>query len=198
MVVTQEKDPETQKVLRDIIENISTLKGDIGNIRDRALLVSMALSAGIIKLDANGNIANANPPSDPAFSTDSVTSQSITVVDDRVQFDATGGKATGTYILDLTLPTNAIIQRAWYEVTTAFTGVGASVALGITTDDTNGILAPTAVGSLGVGFGDGIQDGAAANFSNETAAYRTIEAVVSGAALTAGVLDLYVRYYLTN
>jgi len=55
----------------------------------------------------------------------------------KAQFDATGSdKVIGTYGLGVTIPGNAIILRAYYDVLTTFTSAGdtATIALGVPTD----------------------------------------------------------------
>jgi hypothetical protein len=120
----------------------------------------------------------------------------------RVIWDFTddGGTVAGTP-LDLAgrLPNNAVVTRGYYEVVTAVTGGASSIAIGIDTDDVNGLLAPTGIGSAGtLGFHDLIQDGALANFSTKTTASRPIEFDVTGADLTAGRLVIFLEYIISE
>lgn len=123
-----------------------------------------------------------------------------------LKFDATSGKAIGTYNLvqlngeAFTLPDNARVLSADYEVQTTFTSAtdAATISLGIATDDVAGLLAAVAI-STGTPFDAGIKDGIpnhqASTYSEKTtAATRTIDAVVAVEALTAGVLVVILDY----
>lgn len=114
---------------------------------------------------------------------------------------ATDGGAVGDIVLRGSgLPSNARVTRTYYEVTTAFTSGGsATIALNIPTDDAAGLLAATAIGTAGTaGAHDGIQDGAAANFSELTTAVRVPTMSVGTADLTAGALVLVLEYEVFN
>ena len=120
----------------------------------------------------------------------------------RVTYDfaTDGGTVAGTPTsLAQSLPDNAIVTRGFYEVTAGFTS-GTSTgefALGIVTDDTNGLLAPLVVTSLGTGYGELIQDGAASNFSNKTTASRAIQFDVTTEDLTAGTMVIFLEYVIS-
>lgn len=121
----------------------------------------------------------------------------------RATFDATAGKSTAAHGLGVTLPDNAIVTRAWYEVITTFTSAAdtATIALGVPTDGAAGIKAAVAIGDGGnpwdAGNHDGIQDGAAANFLAKLTAARELTATVAVQALTAGKLILYCEYVVS-
>jgi hypothetical protein len=124
------------------------------------------------------------------------------------KFDATAGKATGTYNFvdpttgeDIVLPINAIVTDGFYKVTTTFTSAGAdagTIALGIATDDAAGLKAAVAISNGANPWDAGtfaiIQDGAVANFSEITTADRKVNAVVATQALTAGVMLICLKY----
>jgi hypothetical protein len=122
----------------------------------------------------------------------------------KATFDATGGKAAAAHGLGVSLPDNAIVTRAWYEVLTTFTSSGdnATIQLGIPTDDAAGIKAAVAIDDGGnpwdAGLHEGIQDGAASNFSTKTTASRELTATVAVEALTAGKLILFCEYVVTG
>lgn len=122
-------------------------------------------------------------------------------------FDATGGKAIGTYNLvdpvtgsDAVLPANAIVTDGFYVVGTTFTSAtdAATISLGIATNDVAGLKAAIAISNGANPWDAGnkviIQDGAIANFSEITTAERKLEAIVAVEALTAGVLKLCLKY----
>lgn len=117
------------------------------------------------------------------------------------EFNAAGGLAVGSHNIEgLSLPENAIVTLAWYDVLDAFTSGGAAtIAFSIPTDDAEGIKAATAIGS---GFTLGqhacIQTGSVANFSEKTTAERIIQADVGTDALTAGLLRLFVQYSVSG
>ena len=115
-------------------------------------------------------------------------------------FTDDGGTVAGTPVdLSGRLPNNAVVTRGYYEVVTAVTGGASSIAIGIDTDDVNGLLGPTAIGTAGtLGFHDLIQDGALANFSTKTTASRPIEFDVTGADLTAGRLVIFLEYVVSE
>lgn len=119
----------------------------------------------------------------------------------KARFDATGGKAVGSYNLtgDFLIPTGAKITQSFFQVVTAPTSGGAAtVAFGIPTDDVAGIKAATAIASWTTGAPiAGIQTAPTAATEITTAA-RALQADVGTADLTAGVIDLYYAYILVN
>lgn len=119
---------------------------------------------------------------------------------------ATDGGAQGTINLrGGTLPDNAIIDRAWYEVTTTFTdgaSDSATIALGVATNDATGIVSATAISAMGdiwdAGVHAGIDPSTAADFTTKTTAERNIIATVGTADLTAGALVLHVEFKVSE
>jgi hypothetical protein len=106
----------------------------------------------------------------------------------------------GTVVLGY-IPENAVITNSRYNVRVRPAEASAgtvSVSFGIQTDDTTGIKATTLVtdSSWDTGWHDAIQDGTAANFTNETTAIRAARAAITGADLTAGQMDVYVSYLM--
>jgi hypothetical protein len=138
-------------------------------------------------------------------STDTNIKKSVVLV-----FDATGGKAVGSYDLkDINgnpfyLPQYSTVVRAEYKVKTTFASAGAdagTIALGIPTDDVAGIKAAIAISNGAnpydaAGFVATIQDGAVSNYSEETTDERAIQATVAVQNLTAGKLYLVVDYVI--
>lgn len=142
------------------------------------------------------------------------TLMSVTAVQYRdavVRFDATGGgKVAGTYDLvdaytgaALELPINAVIVDGFARAKTTFTSAtdAATIALSIATDDVAGLKAAIAISNGANPWDTGIntaliQTGAAANFAEKTTAKRKIQAVVAVETITAGVLDVFVRYVI--
>jgi len=126
----------------------------------------------------------------------------------RVTFDPSTNASERTvaaHSSTVTLPDNAIVTRAWYEVLTTFTSAAdtATISIGIDTDDAGGIVVAVAINDgsnpWDAGYHEGIQDGAAANFSTKTtAADRTIDFTVAVQALTAGKLVLFLEYVVSD
>lgn len=114
---------------------------------------------------------------------------------------ATSGGAVSTISLDQGIPDNAVITRAWYEVLTPPTSSGAAtIALGVATNDADGIKTATAYNdaSFNAGFHDGTPDGTATNFTTKTTASRKIVLVIAGANLTAGKIKVYAEFIVSE
>jgi hypothetical protein len=100
---------------------------------------------------------------------------------------------------ELLLPARAVVTRAYYfvEVTcTSATDAGEG-ALSIPTDDADGLLAAVAISAAAdwdAGWHDCIQDGAAANFSEQCTAARKPHLVISVEDFTAGEVRLFLEY----
>ena len=101
-----------------------------------------------------------------------------------------------------TLPDNAVVVKAWYEVITAFTSGGsATVALGIATDDAVGIKAALAFDNAGYdvdGLKACIQDGAIGNVSEKTTDIRSLIMTIATADLTAGKMYFWCDYIVSE
>jgi predicted RecA/RadA family phage recombinase len=118
-------------------------------------------------------------------------------------FDVDTG-AIGSYYGDA-LPDNAVVLHSSYEVLTTLTSAtdAATGALGVETDDVAGLLAAIAISNganpWDAGYFDGIQDGAAANFSvKTTAAGRRLQFDVAVEALTAGKFIAWAQWVVTG
>jgi hypothetical protein len=137
-------------------------------------------------------------------------------------YDVTGGDsgAIGAHGLGVYLPTKAIITKAWVDVVTTFTdGVDDSATIALHAQSANDIVAAIAVsdstnvwdaGMHGskIGFpnfgADAAHDSAvevaalfAGSYLKLTAA-REITATVAVAAVTAGKMNVYVEYTLSD
>lgn len=123
------------------------------------------------------------------------------------QFDATGGKNTGTYQLTdpatgavVKLPTGAVITRSFYRNKITFTSAddSATIALGVETDAAAGIKAAIAISNganaYDAGNVEGLSLGTAASFAAITTGERALIAVVAVQALLTGKLVLVVEY----
>ena len=124
----------------------------------------------------------------------------------RVTYDfAEHGGAQGVISLGVTLPDNAIITRAWYEVITTLQSAtdAATVSIDIPADDVAGIVAAIAISDVSnpwdAGLFEAIQDGTVANFSTKTTAARELQITVAGGEdITAGKFILFAEYVVSD
>lgn len=108
---------------------------------------------------------------------------------------AVHGGAVGDIPLDLDLPPNAVVYDGLVDVITAPTSGGAAtVALKI--EGAADLLAATAISSV-TGQLDTVPNGAAAN-AVKTTDTRTLTVTVATAALTAGKMNIFLKYYLSD
>lgn len=137
----------------------------------------------------------------------------------KVTFDATGGKAIGTYSLGLLIPKGALVTDVFYNVRTTFTTAASdtgTIAIGLQAD--NDVVSAIAVSDAGNVWDAGIRGGlvgapALGSASNNIVvgtpilytaakaasvlgltAHRELTLKVAVQALTAGVMDIYVSY----
>lgn len=121
-------------------------------------------------------------------------------------FDATGGKAVGSYDVvspgsssALKIPKYAVIRKVLVAVKTTFTSAGSDAGtIQLKTEQgPHDIVAAVAISDAGnpwdAGLHDTIQDGDIAN-SLSLQAGGKVKAVVAGQALTAGKLILVIEY----
>ena len=122
----------------------------------------------------------------------------------RATYDFTvDGGTAGTFGLGVTLPDNAIIVRAFYEVGTTFQSAtgpdNATVAITIPTDgDLEVASAINAATDWDEGFHDCVtkgSDGTASEFLKLTAA-REISLVIGVEDITAGALTVFIEYVI--
>lgn len=125
----------------------------------------------------------------------------------RATYDfAEHGGAVSTIGLGVTLPDNAIVTRAWYEVLTALLTAGAphdaTVSIDIPVDDVAGILAAIAISDgttpWAIGLHDAIQDGTLAAFAEKTTAAREISITIGVEAVTAGKFIIFAEYIISD
>ena len=126
----------------------------------------------------------------------------------RATYDySVDGGAVSTIGLGVTIPDNAIVTRTYYEVITTLTSNAANdaatIALDIPTDDAAGLVAATAISAGGdiwdAGYHDGVQDGAATNFSVKTTAARELSVTIGVEAIDApGIVVFFCEYVVTE
>lgn len=108
---------------------------------------------------------------------------------------AIDGGAIGDIPINATIPADATITYAFYEVITEPTSAGAAtLSFGVDANDPAGLKAPTAIGSYTVGYGDLLPDNTAANFTTKTTSTRNIIMSIGAATLTAGKINVYFTY----
>lgn len=134
----------------------------------------------------------------------------------KVTFDATGGKAIATYPLPIVLPNGAIIQKAWYNVTTTFTSATDAATIALTASSAGDIKAAIAISDATNVWDAGLHAGLPGAYAERTVAGDTavLDAASQAAswillsankiptvavaveALTAGVMDIYIEYVI--
>ena len=157
--------------------------------------IDTATANDIIENGALGEALLAAASTDDVLNVKRIAKLDVAYTD----IETTGGSP---YLVGPTLPDNAYVTKAWYEVTTTFTSGGgadaATIGIGFNTDDAAGIFTATAI-STGTTWDaagpiDCIQDGAAANMGEQLTAARQVEFLVAVEDLTAGNLQLFVEY----
>lgn len=132
----------------------------------------------------------------------------VRVRDQWLRFDATGGKAIASYDLvdsdtgaAFELPLNAAVIDGVAAAKTTFTSAtdAGTIALGIATDSAAGLKAAIAISNGANPWDAGVRTalipvGTAATITTKTTNKRKIQAVVAVEALTAGVLDVLIKY----
>lgn len=126
----------------------------------------------------------------PRFGNDAVVyTQKVTY-----DFDVHGG-AVGDIALDCTVPDNAVILDGIVDVLTPPTSGGAAtVALKV--EGAADLLGATAIASV-TGLVDTVPNGTAAN-AIKTTADRVVTVTVAVAALTAGKMNIFFRYFISE
>lgn len=131
----------------------------------------------------------------------------------------TGERTVAAHTLGVYIPDNAVITRAWYDVVTTFTSANDSATIALHVQGANDLVAAIAIsdasnvwdagihGTL-IGYpnlgADAAHDSAlevAALFAGvmlKTTAERQLTATVAVQALTAGKLNLYVEYVISD
>lgn len=94
------------------------------------------------------------------------------------------------------IPAKALIQRAYLDCYTAYTGPTATVAFGITGSN-SALLAATAVASL-TGLVEGVPTNTMSTAVKVGATAVQVNATIATANLTAGASNLFIEYVLSN
>jgi len=164
---------------------------------DIAISNNTVISGGVgFKIDANAEISNNKAALN---TTDWQGSYSAHIQNETLLYDfSVDGGGVGIIVLGQ-MPDNATITDAWYEVIAAPTSGGsATIAFGVSTDDSTGLKTATAYGSYTTGYADFTPDGTATNYTTKTAARRDVIMTIATAALTAGKIRIYYKYSVSE
>lgn len=132
----------------------------------------------------------------------------------KASFDATGGKAVGTYSLAGKLPVGAIITDALIDVTTTFTSATDAATIAVGTQGSGDLVAATAISNSRNIWDAGrkstlvnhyaldgnaltavaMADAEAGTKIKVASTPKPVSVVVASEALTAGVFTIYVEY----
>lgn len=167
-----------------------------------------AVLSGDATMDATGAVTIASGAVEESMlavpSTDALNVKRIA----RATYSyAEHGGAISTIGLGVTIPDNAIVTRTFYEVITTLTSNAANdaatISFDIPTDDVAGLVAALAISAGGniwdAGYHEGIQDGAAANFSVKTTAARELSVTIGVEAIdAAGIVVFFCEYVVTE
>lgn len=161
-------------------EELNKLAGNVVSAADLTKLSNVtATAAELNKLDGAGYGATGV--------------QLVRVVKAQYDFAVHGG-AVSTISLGVQLPANAIVLDGMMDVITSPAGVGASVAVQV--EAANDIIAAAAITGAPwstTGRKDIVPAGTAAT-SKKTTVARNVSVVISGADLTAGKFNVFLRY----
>lgn len=123
----------------------------------------------------------------------------------RATYDfSVDGGAVGQIGLGVSLPDNAIVTRAWYQVVDGLTSADstATVSLDLPTDDEAGLLAAIAINDGSSPWAAGnfecIQTGTVANFSEQCTAARELSMTIAVQDLTAGKFIVFAEYVVSD
>lgn len=111
-------------------------------------------------------------------------------------FDCSSGCAIGTKASGITIPDNAIVKQAYYEIISAFASAGGSGTIALNSEGVGDILAPVDADTLS-GINDGIPTGTATNMIKLSAARELIMTIATD-AMTSGRLKLFVEYVISE
>lgn len=173
----------------------STLGGNGGSV-----IITPGL-AGTIGNSQNGKFSVRNADAtdtvslSPIYENTGLMTKNVLKVVYDTAIDAIGIGAN-VAINSAKLPDNSIITNAWYVITQGFDSAtsSATIAIGVATDDANGIEAATGVILLGQGTYQGDPNNAIANFTTITTDRRDIIFTVAVEALTIGRMVLFIEY----
>lgn len=119
-------------------------------------------------------------------------------------YDVTGGDdgTVGAHGLGVYIPDNAVITNAIVDVVTTFTdGASDTATIALSAQSANDLVSAVAISNganpWDAGIHAGVPDGAAAN-AVKTTAERELTATVATAALTAGKLNIFVEYFISD
>lgn len=209
------KDRGIRSVLEAMKNNLDILAGRFSSTAtQRAMTVQDLIDIGIVGLDRGALYSKVNTIARELQDAQTqgsgagggvssggtvASSDEIHVYSARATFDVGGGKAVAEHSLGVALPIGAVVTWGMYSVETALTGgAGAQLALGIDADDEYAFvpLLPIADPAWSVGRHQALLHKPLGSppYSEKCTAARNLIASVSGAALTAGRVVVWVQY----
>ena len=202
---THVPDKQVRRILDPMKQSIDQITGTSGVFLNSAATLAQLKNAGIIDVDGT-TVFNPNAATAASLTAISVEATESTFFFVRAVLDGTAGLAVASSPHDLgfTLPSNAIVIYSFIEVLTTFVSAtdAATIALGIASDDPSGIKAAIAISDgsnpWDAGFKDAIPDRAAANMTTKTTASRKVQADVAVEDITAGKLNLFLEFVVSN
>lgn len=96
-------------------------------------------------------------------------------------------------------PTGAVVTSAFYTVGVTFVTAGASLTMGVATDDFDGILPTTTITGANFTAGAIVQctpDNTVANYTTTSTAIRNFRFALAGSDITAGSMEINVEYII--
>jgi hypothetical protein len=191
-------------VISQIARELEQFGGVLKNqsILDRALTVRDLSSIGIVAVGTSNRLYDPKASAIPFQGGQAVSIEGKQYL--TLTFTA---QNIGTYSLSGgTLPDNAIIIRARYNVTVDFTSAGslATIAFGVESVDPTGIVEAIAINDPSAPWAIAIHDGIPTEGDSSTYTTKTdvigrnIIATVGGENLTAGALQLALTYIVRD
>lgn len=119
------------------------------------------------------------------------------VVKAQYDYSTHGGAVGDISITGVTIPINALVTRAWLDVLTQPASSGNTASVAVKVQGAADLYAATSVGSLTAGRKDGIPQDAASQIIKLTAE-RTPAITVSTQALTAGKINIFIEYMVSD
>lgn len=184
-------DPQARRILSAVRDNLTYIYTNFITPDDLA-------GYGFLKKDVTGKYYNAIESS---ASSSSVSSDGYTAVEFKSTAILFSSTSAATYYTNISLPNNARVIKSWYEVTAGLVaGATAELVVRVKYDGSSysDIVTKALASSFSAGVYDGVQSGAAANFTQKTTARRSVEYTVENDSITSGRIVLFVQYAIIN
>jgi hypothetical protein len=122
----------------------------------------------------------------------------------KAVLDATSGLAVGAHGLGVTLPANAWVTQAYYDVTTTFKSATDSATIAISIEGANDVVTATEIKAVGDIWDDDnlmkdcIEVGTVATMIKTSVAREITATIAAAEDLTDGYLTLFVEYVVSQ